>query len=892
MVAQPARPSTIATQAGRHLVHFYDREDQLADVVTRYLADGLSVGEPAVVIATPAHRELFLQRLRALDVDVETARAAGELTILDAAGTLARFMVDGAPDRESFHRVVGSVIQGSCARGTQSMKIRAYGEMVDLLWQAGTRTAALALEELWNELAGAYPFDLLCAYSMAGFPDVHAGGRLSAVCHTHTEASAASVPAHAGPDFAARTRLLAAENAHRRQVEKMLRGTLGRLREAAAGERDRAEHAARIVDELRETVRVNELFVGVLAHDLRAPLAAIMTAAQLMKVREANGDPRTTKALDRVLNSSERMSRMIEQLLDFTRLRVGGGVAVEPRRADMAALARQAVDELQDSYPGCGAKVTHEGDTCGAWDADRLSQVLSNLVANALQHGDPNAGVRVFIDGRAANAVLVQVHNMGAIPAGQLPQIFDPLTGGGQRRHDRSRGLGLGLFISKQIATAHGGDVQVTSSEGEGTLFTLSLPRFAHNATDAQLAMPVAADAGPAERRAPPDFAGLAHERLHESETRFRLLVEAVKDYAIFMLDPNGRVITWNAGAERIKGYEAREIIGRHFSEFYEEQDVRSGKCERGLEVAARDGRFEDEGWRVRKDRTRFWANVVLTALRAPNGELVGFAKVTRDLTERRRLEQEQLRLGKAEEAIRLRDEFLSLAAHELKTPLTVLQLQLDTLGGRSDPGGQRAATKLQRAARSSERLASLVESLLDVSRIATGRFALKRERIQLADCVSRVVDALGPSANQARCELIVDTRGPIVGLWDPLRIEQALTNLLVNALKYGAGRPIRISARERAGEALLEVRDHGPGIPESDLGRLFQRFERAASMRNYGGLGLGLYLIQGIVEAHGGTVTAANAPDGGACFRITLPLRPAAAPIDALGDVNATDVN
>ena len=258
------------------------------------------------------------------------------------------------------------------------------------------------------------------------------------------------------------------------------------------------------------------------------------------------------------------------------------------------------------------------------------------------------------------------------------------------------------------------------------------MPRFADDAAShvephersRQAKAAPADDAAPT--RAPINLAAIAHDQLRASEARFRLLVEAVKDYAIFMLDPSGRVVTWNAGAQRIKGYDAREIIGQHFSQFYPAEDVRAGKCERELEGAARDGRFEDEGWRVRKDGTRFWANVVITALRAENGELVGFAKVTRDLTERRRLEQEQLRLGKAEEAIRLRDEFLSLAAHELKTPLTVLQMQLDTLSDRMDQSGQRVATKLQRAAQSSERLANLVESLLDVSRIATGRFALE----------------------------------------------------------------------------------------------------------------------------------------------------------------------
>src|SRR5690348_14021085 len=159
-----------------------------------------------------------------------------------------------------------------------------------------------------------------------------------------------------------------------------------------------------------------------------------------------------------------------------------------------------------------------------------------------------------------------------------------------------------------------------------------------------------------------------AEEALQQSEERFRLIVQTVRDYAIFMLDPTGRIATWNAGAERIKGYQASEIVGRHFSVFYPRVKIAEGFPWYELDVAAREGRFEDEGWRVRKDGSQFWANVVLTALRTENGELVGYAKVTRDLTERRRLEEERLSLARAEEAIRLRDEFLSLAAHELKT--------------------------------------------------------------------------------------------------------------------------------------------------------------------------------------------------------------------------------
>ena len=372
--------------------------------------------------------------------------------------------------------------------------------------------------------------------------------------------------------------------------------------------------------------------------------------------------------------------------------------------------------------------------------------------------------------------------------------------------------------------------------------------------------------------RDPVDPLDRERKRARASEARFRLLVESVKDYAIFMLDPTGHVQTWNVGARRIKGYEAGEIIGQHFSRFYAPEEVLAGKCELELEAAVRDGRFEDEGWRVRKDGSRFWANVVITSLRDSNGELVGFAKVTRDLTERRALEDERVGRARAEEALRLRDDFLTLASHELRTPLTVLQMQLEGLRQLLGEGDGKVSVKLRRAAHSTERLGRLVEALLDASHLTTGKLTLVKEPVRLGAVVSSVVDDLEPIATRARCELRVAIDDDVAGVWDRLRLEQAVGNLLSNAIKYGAGKPIEIAAGARGEDAVLDVRDHGPGIPGVDPGRLFRRFERAVPLRNYGGLGLGLYLVQEIVEAHGGTVMAQNAESGGARFELRLP--------------------
>ena len=338
-------------------------------------------------------------------------------------------------------------------------------------------------------------------------------------------------------------------------------------------------------------------------------------------------------------------------------------------------------------------------------------------------------------------------------------------------------------------------------------------------------------------------------------EERFRALIASVKDYAIFMLDPSGNVETWNAGAERAKGYRADEIIGQHMSRFYTPEDLSRGLPATLLAQAVREGRVESEGWRVRKDGTRFWADVVITALLDDRGRLTGFAKVTRDLTERLRAQEEQLRLAHAEEAVRLRDEFLSIAAHELRTPLSAVQLQLQALLERSDGIDPRVRAKIERACRSGERLVTLVDALLDVSRITSGNLTLSPSQFDLTAAVQEVVEHFGEHALRAGSVVSVRSDGVLEGHWDRLRIEQVVTNLLGNALKYAAGTPVDIVLGGNEKEVTLTVSDGGPGIPESEWDRIFLRFERAASKRNYGGLGLGLYVVRQIVEAHGGNI-------------------------------------
>ena len=364
-----------------------------------------------------------------------------------------------------------------------------------------------------------------------------------------------------------------------------------------------------------------------------------------------------------------------------------------------------------------------------------------------------------------------------------------------------------------------------------------------------------------------------AVEALRQSEEKLRLMIASLRDYALYMLDPMGRVVSWNPGAELIKGYRTEEIVGRDFSIFFTPEDIASGKPARELEMARARGRFEDEGWRVRKDGTSFWANVVVTPIRDSSDSLVGFLKITRDLTESRKAQEERVRLAQAQEAIRLREDFLSIASHELKTPLTALQLQLRNIRHQVGASGNGLAAKVDRAMRVGGRLASLVETLLDVSRIATGKLILTFESFDLVEATREIIERLREPAVQAGCTVSLQADGPIQGQWDRLRVEQILTNLIANAIKYAPGKPIEVSVARVADGAVLQVRDHGGGIAEEELSRIFERFERADSTRDHGGMGLGLYVAREIAEAHRGTIVAANLPGGGASFTVRLPL-------------------
>jgi len=391
---------------------------------------------------------------------------------------------------------------------------------------------------------------------------------------------------------------------------------------------------------------------------------------------------------------------------------------------------------------------------------------------------------------------------------------------------------------------------------------------------------------------APSEPAPIAKTRMAETIKHggriYQLMVESVHDYAIFMLDPAGYIASWNKGAQKIKGYTADEIIGQHFSIFYKPEDIAIGHPQRELEIATAEGRFEEERPRLRKDGSEFWANVVITPVRDEDGTLVGFAKVTRDLTERRAAEQKAIedarRVAMSESANVAKTEFLAAMSHELRTPLTAIQegtaLLLEEIPG---PVTASQGEVLGVVRSHSERLFRSISSVLDLSKMEAGMMEYAPIPTDLASLIDRSIETVRLITQKKRVHLETAPASslPLLSL-DEGRIQQVLDNLLGNAVKFTPeGGTISVSATvadDGTGQGRwVEVRvsDSGIGIPAEEVERIFERFYQSPSHRGESvrGTGLGLAIARHVVEAHGGRIWAENREGKGSTFVFTLPV-------------------
>lgn len=371
-----------------------------------------------------------------------------------------------------------------------------------------------------------------------------------------------------------------------------------------------------------------------------------------------------------------------------------------------------------------------------------------------------------------------------------------------------------------------------------------------------------------------------AEESLRLSEQRASLLIEAVTDYAIFTLDPNGVVSSWNPGAQRLKGYRAEEIIGQHFSRFYPRADVLDGKCERELVIALREGRFEEEGWRVRSDGSLFFASVIITPMRDLSGQLLGFAKVTRDLTEPRKAEARRTELAAENAALverarvqEFQERFLAILGHDLRNPLAAIDMGVGILRQSSGPGQARI---LNRMSSSLSRMSRMIEQILDLTRSRlAGGIEIQVEPTDLSVSLKQVVDELRV-AHPSR-QLVLRCPETLPGELDRDRLEQVFSNIIGNAVSYGDPEsPVIVEASLENALVTISIHNHGPPIPEELLNKLFDPFRRGvrdSKGPRTQGLGLGLFISNEIVVGHGGSIDVRSSETNGTTFRVTLPL-------------------
>ena len=382
-------------------------------------------------------------------------------------------------------------------------------------------------------------------------------------------------------------------------------------------------------------------------------------------------------------------------------------------------------------------------------------------------------------------------------------------------------------------------------------------------------------------------------DKLRQAEDRLRLLLDSVQDYAICMLTPHGEIASWNAGAERLFGYAADEIIGRNFACFYPESERELDVPAEHLRQANERGRIAAECLRLRYGGAPFDAHVVLTAVRrGRERELRGYSLVVRDITERKRLEDDLRR--RAEElaaANRAKEDFLATLSHELRTPLNAMLGWTRLLRmGKLDSGAMaRALETIERNAHMQEQL---IADILDVSRIVTGKLRLELRPLELAPVVDAALDAVRPGAEAKSIELVGNTafQGTVLG--DPDRLQQVVWNLVANAIKFTpAGGQVTVTITRSGPSAVITVTDSGEGMSADLLPFVFDRFTQgdASVTRPHGGLGLGLSIVRHIVELHGGKVQAHSEGLGlGSTFSVHLPVRAAQSAPDEAPDSDA----
>ncbi|MEA2576338.1 MAG: hypothetical protein QOH93_3636 [Chloroflexia bacterium] len=463
--AQPVDLSTPADSCA-HAVQFYDNDAFLLDELSGFIGSALISGEAGIVVATPEHREGLAQRLREGGVDIEPAVEQGRYVALDAYETLSRFTRDGRPDAAVFTEVIGGVISGATlAAGGERQRVAVFGEMVALLWLNGKPEAAIELEELWNGLAHAHTFDLLCAYPMSFFPESADGESLGRICGTHSRV----VPSESYTSLV--------DNDERLRAIAILQQKAQAL-EGEIEERKRVEQALRERnEELRAAIAARDEFLSIAAHELKTPVTSLRGFAQLLLrdiERNREVSPRRLQAaLDTIDLQTGKLNTLVARLLDTAQIEAGK-LRIEPVRTDLAVLVRSAISQQQSD---AHHSFTYEGPEHLnlMLDPVRFEQVIANLLQNAVKFSPEGGVVAVELRPTAPAGAVLSVTDQGVgIPVAQRDAVFERFHQAHSEGH--LSGMGLGLYIAREIVAMHGGLIWVEGPEHGGSRFVVALP--------------------------------------------------------------------------------------------------------------------------------------------------------------------------------------------------------------------------------------------------------------------------------------------------------------------------------------------------------------------------------------------------------------------------------
>ena len=445
-----------------HLVEFYETDEFLADSVRDYLLPALRQGDAGIVVATPDHERLFCSGLADAGIDVEAAKATGQLVMLDAAETLARFMVDGEPDGTRFRTVIGGLIAGAAAgpRG-----VRVYGEMVALLWANGEVAAAITLEDLWNDLSQTHPFSLFCAYPLRAFDRDSSTAGFRRVCQQHSKV----IPSERFSKVA--------------DPGEQMRAVAALQQEAGAGAAERAALQAKqreleaALAQLTELDRLRNQFVAMVVHDIRTPTSIISGFLELLRANWSRLDERQIgEFLERGITSTRQIERLVEDMLTVSRLQ-SGEFSFEIGPLDLRETVYRAVAAVRAALPSGRFEVSVPPDLPTAWgDGERQVQVLNNLLTNAVKYSGDDTTVTVTV--RLADGdLIVSVADHGpGLTDDEIGRLFRPFSRLENRSRPAVNGTGLGLYIARALVEGQGGRIWVDSTPGAGSTFSYTVP--------------------------------------------------------------------------------------------------------------------------------------------------------------------------------------------------------------------------------------------------------------------------------------------------------------------------------------------------------------------------------------------------------------------------------